>query len=49
MLAWLKMVRFVVRLQLVDDVVSLLSLYLEGDAMTHYMEMNEKTKGIYIR
>ena len=33
MVAWLKKVRFVARLQQVDDVASLLPLYLEGDAL----------------
>ena len=40
--AWLKKVRLVARLQHVDDVASLLSLYLEGDALALYMEMKEE-------
>ena len=38
---WLKKMRLVAKLQLVDDVASLLPLYLEGDALTLYMEMEE--------
>ena len=41
MVAWLKKLRLVVRLQQVDDVASLLLLYLEGDALVLYMEMDE--------
>ena len=41
MVAWLKKVRLVAKLQQVDDVASLLSLYLEGDALALYMEMEE--------
>ena len=40
--AWLKMVRLVVRLQHVIDIASLLPLYLEGDALALYMEMKEE-------
>ena len=40
--AWLKKVRLVVRLQHVDDVASLLLFYLEGDALALYMEMKEE-------
>ena len=40
--AWLKKVRLVARLQHVDDVTSLLPLYLEGDALALYMEMKEE-------
>ena len=39
---WLKKVRLVPRLQHVDDVASLLPLYLEGDALALYMEMKEE-------
>ena len=39
--AWLKKVRLVAKLQQVDDVASLLPLYLEGDALALYMEMEE--------
>ena len=39
---WLKKVKLVVRLQHVDDIASLLPLYLEGDALTLYMEMKEE-------
>lgn len=39
---WLKKVRLVARLQQVDDVASLLPLYLEGDVLALYMEMEEK-------
>ena len=41
MVAWLKKVRLVAKLQQVDDVASLLSLYLEGNALALYMEMEE--------
>ena len=40
--AWLKKVRLVTRLQLVDNVISLLPLYLERDALALYMEMKEE-------
>ena len=40
--AWLKKVRLVARLQLADDVASLLPFYLEGDALALYMEMKEE-------
>ncbi|CAE1288439.1 SMPDL3 [Acanthosepion pharaonis] len=43
--AWLKKVRLVARLQHVDDVASLLPLYLEGDALALYMEMEEEDQG----
>ena len=46
MVAWLKKVRFVVKLQQMDDVASLLPLYLEGDALALYMEMEENQKQI---
>ena len=39
--AWLKKVRLVVKLQQMDDVANLLPLYLEGDALALYMEMEE--------
>ena len=42
--AWLKKVRLVARLQNVDDVASLLPLYLEGDALALYMEMEEASQ-----
>ena len=41
---WLKKFRLVVRLQKVGDVVSLLPLYLEGDALALYMEMEEASQ-----
>ena len=41
MVVWLKKVRLVVKLQQVDDVGSLLSLYLGDDAWALYMEMEE--------
>ena len=41
MVAWLKKVRLEAKLQQVDDVMSLLPLYLEGDALALYMEMEE--------
>ena len=37
--------RLVARLQKVDDVASLLLLYLEGDALALYMEMEETSQG----
>ena len=40
--AWLKSVRLVARLQHIDDVASLLQLCLEGDALTLYIEMKEE-------
>ncbi|CAE1289135.1 unnamed protein product [Acanthosepion pharaonis] len=43
--AWLKKVRLVARLQQVDDVASLLPLYLEGDALALYMEMEVEDQG----
>ena len=39
-----KKVRVVARLQLVDDVASLLPLYLEGDTLALYMKMKEDQK-----
>ena len=39
--SWLKKVRLVAKLQRVDDVASLLPLYLVGDALALYMEMEE--------
>ena len=39
--AWLKKVKLVARLQLVDDVASLLPLFLKGDALALCMEMKE--------
>ena len=39
--AWLKKVRLVVKFQQVDDVASLLPLYLEGDALALYMKMEK--------
>ena len=43
--AWLKKVRLVAKLQQVDDVASLLPLYLEADALTLYMEMDRAYRG----
>ena len=39
--AWLKKVLLLVRLQKIDDIASLLSLYLKGDALQLYLEMDE--------
>ena len=39
--AWLSKVRLVARLQQVNDVSSQLPLYLEGNVLVLYMEMNE--------
>ena len=39
--AWLRTVQLVVRLQKIDDVASLLALYLERDAFQLYLEMDE--------
>ena len=39
--AWLKKVRLMAKLQQVDDVACLLPWYLEGDALALYMEMEE--------
>lgn len=39
--SWLKKVRQVARFQLVGDVANLLPLYLEGDTLGLYMEMDE--------
>ena len=41
---WLKKVRLVARLQKMDDVVILLPLYLEVDALALYMEMEETSQ-----
>ena len=41
LVGWLKKVRLVAKLQQVDDMASLLPLYLEGDALALYMEMEE--------
>ena len=41
MVVWLKKVWLVVKLQQVNDVVSLLPLYLKGDELALYMEMEE--------
>ena len=41
-LAWLKKVRLVARLQLVDDVANLLPLYLAGHALAIYIETKEE-------
>ena len=38
---WLKKVQLVARLQKIDDMASLLPLYLEGDALQLYLEMDE--------
>ena len=40
MVAWLKKVRLVAKLQQVDDVASLLPLYFDGDALALYKEMD---------
>ena len=37
MVTWLKKVRLNTKLQQVDDVASLLTLYLEGDTLALYM------------
>ena len=42
--AWLKKVRLVARLQHADDVASLLPFYPEGDALALYMEMKEEDR-----
>ena len=42
--AWLKKVRLVARFQNVDDVASLLLLYLERNALALYMEMEEASQ-----
>ena len=39
--AWLKKVQLMIRLQKIDDVPSLLPLYLEGDTLQLYLEMDE--------
>ena len=41
MVAWLKKMKLVAKLQQGDDVVSLLPLYLEGVTLALYMEMEE--------
>ena len=41
---WLKKVRLVAKLQQVDDVASLLPLYLKGDALALYMEMEDNNQ-----
>ena len=40
--AWLKKVRLVAKLQKIDDLASFLPLYLEGDALNLYLEMKEE-------
>ena len=47
--AWLKKWRLVVKLQQVDDMVSLLPLYLEGDTLALYMEIEDNQKQIETR
>ena len=42
--AWLKKVRLVARLQKVDNVASLIPLYLEVDPLALYMEMEETSQ-----
>ena len=39
--AWIKKVKLVARLKRVNDVASLLPLYLEGDALALYLEMSD--------
>ena len=42
MVAWLRKVRLVAKLQNIADSGSLIPLYLEGDVLVLYMEMNER-------
>ena len=39
--AWIKKVKLVARLQGISDVASLMPLYLEGSALNLYLEMDE--------
>ena len=39
--AWIKKVKLVAKLQGISDVASLMPLYLEGSALNLYLEMNE--------
>ena len=42
MVAWLKKVRLVAKLQNIADSPNLIHLYPEGDALDLYLEMNER-------
>ena len=42
--AWLRKVRLVANLQNIVDLASLIPLYLEGNALVLYLEMNECKK-----
>ena len=42
--AWLKKIRLVARLQNVEDMASLLPLFLEGDTLALYMEIEEASQ-----
>ena len=42
--AWLKKVRLVAKLQKITDVASLIPLYLEKDALSLYLEMSESAQ-----
>ena len=41
-LAWLKKVRLVAKLEQLDNVASVLALYLDGDTLAVYMEIEEE-------
>ena len=43
--AWLKKVSLVAKLQKITDLASFLPLFLEGDALALYLEMNESDQG----
>lgn len=43
--AWLKKVKLVAKLQKITDLASLLPLYLEGDALALYLELSDKEQG----
>ena len=42
MVAWLKKVELVAKLQKIEDVATVIPLFLEGDALAMYLEMNER-------
>ena len=45
LVAWLKKVRLVAKLTKVDELANFLSLYLEGDVLSVYLEMSEANQG----
>ena len=43
--AWLKKVNLVARIQKLDDVTAVIPLFLEGDALALYLELSEREQG----